>query len=292
MADGSGRGARPAALAGQWYPAAKRTLEAEIDGFLARVPPVTLPGSPLALVAPHAGYMYSGQIAANAYAQVRGRRYDTVVLLGPAHRTDVGALGVPSFSSFSTPLGETEIAADLVRSLGERVPLRPVVSDHGENSLEIQVPFLQRVLGEFRLLPVLLGFSLSPWDGEQAWQLCQELGKALAEVLAGRSDVLLVASTDLSHLPDYGDVVRHDREFTRLLAQFDAQALAQALIAEECHACGGAAVVSAMVASQLMGARAATVLAYANSGDITGERRGRPYIVGYTAAAFTRPAAS
>ncbi len=286
MTDSLGRRARPAALAGQWYPGDKRTLESEIDGYLARVPPVTLPGPPVALVAPHAGYIYSGQIAAHAYAQLRGRAYDTVVLLGPAHRTDVGVCGVPAFASFATPLGETEIAADVVRAVGERVPVQPIVTDHGENSLEIQVPFLQRVLGRFRLAPLMLGFSLSPWEGEAAWRMSSDLGQALAAVLTGRDDVLLVASTDLSHLPSYSDVVRFDSVFTRLLAQFDAEALARALIAEECHACGGSAVVSAMVAAKLLGARSATVLAYANSGDITGERRGRPYIVGYTAAAF------
>jgi len=288
----SGRAVRPAYLADTWYPGGRQELSDAVDGYISEAPRHALPGSVVALVAPHAGYYYSGRTAGHAYAQVRGAAYGTVVLIGPAHRVTVGAYGIPAYDRLSTPLGQIQVDQELVEKLRQMLDVSMVSNDEEENSLEVQLPFLQRSLGAFTLLPIMMGFSLSPYSAAQGWPLCQRLGETLAEILARREDVLLVASTDLSHLPRYDDVVRYDKVFATLLAAFDARRLAAALAAEECHACGGAAVVAALAAAQARGADAATVVHYATSADVTGERVGRPYIVGYAGAVMTRSAQS
>ncbi len=291
MTAGTSAEARPPVLAGAWYPGRREELAAAVDRYIAQVPRSTLPGDVVALIAPHAGYVYSAQVAANAYAQIKGGSYRTVVLIGPAHRA-TGKFATPAYSFMQTPLGDIEVDAALVSELGKRVPLDRITveQEEGENSLEIQLPFLQRTLGAFSVLPIMMGYPLAERFARQGWQACQELSTALVDILAGRNDVLLVASTDLSHLPRYDVVVRYDEVFRKLAGEFDGQRLSEALLAGECHACGGAAVVTVMLAAKERGADAATVLAYANSGDITGERIGRPYIVGYTAVAITQRA--
>ena len=282
------RDVRPAYLAGTWYPRTKQELEATVDAYLGEAAQPPLPGRVIGLMAPHAGYAYSGKIAAHAYAQARGAPYSTVVLIGLAHRVSIGPYGIAGFRCLSTPLGQIEVDEELADKLGRRVRLNRVASDNQENSLEVQLPFLQRVLGRFKVLPIMMGFSLAPYAGDAGWEICQELGKALAEAIAGRDDVLLVASSDLSHLDDYREVERCDKVFNGLLEAFDAERLAKALVAEECNACGGAAVVTVMLAAKAQGADKATVLAYAHSGQTTGQLIVGQYTVGYTAAAFTR----
>lgn len=294
MTAGTQGGVRPPVLAGTWYPGRREKLAADVDRYLAQVPRTTLPSDIVALVAPHAGYIYSAQVAAHAYAQLSGTSIHTVVLIGPAHHASIGKFATPAYDFMQTPLGDIEIDAALVAELGKRVPLEriSVEQDGGENSLEIQLPFLQRTLGDFSVVPVMMGYPLAERYGAEGWQACRELSAALVDILVDRDDVLLVASSDLSHLPRYDVVVRYDEVFTTLAGAFNAQRLAQALAAGECHACGGAAVVTVMLAAKERGAEAATVLAYANSGDVTGERVGRPYIVGYTAVAITQRARS
>jgi AmmeMemoRadiSam system protein B len=282
---------RPSPIAGTWYPGGQKQLQATVDGLIAKADKPALPGAVVALISPHAGYPYSGAIAAHAYAQVQGAPLRTVALLGPDHRGAAGAFGVADYRFFETPLGKVEVDSGLLQRLGAMIALDKIEVDE-EHSLEIQLPFLQRVLGQFTLLPITMGYPLMPRAGEAGRKACQLLSRALVEVLAGRDDVLLVASTDLSHLYDYHQVVRYDRLFTTLVAQFDADKLSEALSAGQCHACGGAAVVTVMMVAKARGARSATVLAYANSGDVTGRKTTGDYTVGYAAAAITAPLAS
>ena len=268
-------------IAGTWYPGQPDALRRTLQSYLANAKKVELEGELKALISPHAGYAYSGPTAAYAYKQLEdGPVFDIVTILSPLHQAYLGRFAVTRAAYYETPLGLVEVDAELVEALGKEVTLNRVGYD-GEHSLEIQLPFLQYVLGSFTLLPVMMGESLSSAGGMAA---CRELSAALAKVLRGKK-ALIVASTDLSHLYDYDEVVRHDKVMVELVERFDIEGLAQALIEGRCHACGGAPVVTALLAAQALGANRAKVLHYTNSGDVTGNRRPGNYTVGYMAAA-------
>ena len=272
---------RQSVIAGNWYPGQPDALRRTLEGYLADAEKVELEGELKALISPHAGYAYSGPTAAYAYKQLEdGPTFETVAVLSPVHQAYLGRFAVTRAGYYETPLGLVEVDAELVEALGKEVSLNRVGFD-GEHSLEIQLPFLQQVLGTFTLLPVMLGDPLTSGRGLAA---CRELGAALARLLRDRQ-ALIVASTDLSHLYDYDEVVRHDRVMTELVERFDVEGLARALIEGRCHACGGAPVVAALLAAQALGANRAKVLYYTNSGDVTGNRRPGSYTVGYMAAA-------
>lgn len=273
---------RQSVIAGSWYPGQPDVLRRTLEGYLADAKKVELEGEVRALISPHAGYAYSGPTAAYAYKQLEdGPTFETVAVLSPLHQAYLGRFAVTKAGYYETPLGLIEVDAELVEALGKEVTLNRVGFD-GEHSLEIQLPFLQQVLGTFTLLPVMLGESLT---SERSLATCRELSEALANVLRDRK-ALIVASTDLSHLYDYNDVVRHDRVMTELVERFDIEGLARALMEGRCHACGGAPVVAALLTAQALGANRAKVLHYTNSGDVTGNRRPGSYTVGYMAAAI------
>jgi len=272
---------RQSVIAGTWYPGQPDVLRRTLAGYLAEAEKVELEGELKALISPHAGYAYSGPTAAHAYKQLEdGPTFETVAILSPLHQAYLGRFAVTKAGYYETPLGLVEVDAELVEALGKEVTLNRVGFD-GEHSLEIQLPFLQQVLGTFTLLPVMLG---EPLTSDRGLATCRDLGTALAKVLRDRK-ALIVASTDLSHLYDYNDVVRHDRVMVELVERFDVEGLARALIEGRCHACGGAPVVAALLAAQALGANRAKVLHHTNSGDVTGNRRPGNYIVGYMAAA-------
>jgi len=274
-------GIRQSVIAGSWYPGQPDALRRTLQSYLADARKVKLEGELKALISPHAGYAYSGPTAAYAYKQLEdGPAFDTVAILSPLHQAYLGRFAITKAAYYETPLGLVEVDAELVEALGKEVALNRVGYD-GEHSLEIQLPFLQYVLGSFTLLPVMMGESLSSAGGMAA---CRELSAALAKVLRERK-ALIVASTDLSHLYDYNEVVRHDRVMVELVEHFDIEGLARALGEGRCHACGGAPVVATLLAAQALGANRAKVLHYTNSGDVTGNRRPGNYTVGYMAAA-------
>ncbi len=273
---------RQSVIAGKWYPGQPDALRRTLAGYLADAEKVELEGELKALISPHAGYAYSGPTAAYAYKQLEnGPAFDTVAVLSPIHQAHLGRFAVTRASYYQTPLGRVEVDAELVDALDKEVSLNRVGFD-GEHSLEIQLPFLQHTLGAFALLPVMLGESLTSVRGLEA---SRELSAALAKLLRDRA-ALIVASTDLSHLYDYDQVVRHDNIMMELVERFDVEELARALIEGRCHACGGAPVVTTMLAAQALGAKRAKVLHYTNSGDVTGKRRPGSYTVGYMAAAI------
>jgi len=275
-------GIRQSVIAGDWYPGQPDVLRRTLKGYLADAEKVELEGELKALISPHAGYAYSGPTAAYAYKQLEnGHAFDTVAVLSPLHQAYLGRFAVTKASHYETPLGLVEVDAELVEALGKEVTLNRAGFD-GEHSLEIQLPFLQQVLGTFTLLPVMLG---EPLTSDRGLTACRELSAALAKLMRDRK-ALIVASTDLSHLYDYDDVVRHDRVMVELVERFDVEGLARALIEGRCHACGGAPVVTTLLTAQALGANRAMVLHYTNSSDVTGNRRPGSYIVGYMAAAI------
>ncbi len=283
---------RESAIAGAWYPGSAPALRRTVEGYLDRVQPAELPGRVTALVSPHAGYAYSGPTAAHAYRQVSGASYARVVLIGPLHRpiwgSRLGAFMAPAEDAYRTPLGDVPVDRDFIGELGKRVQLTTVRGDQ-EHSLEIELPFLQVALGSassgpaagFKLVPIMAGEHIA--DPGAAAHI-ERLAGAIAE-LAADGTTLLVASTDLSHLDNYADVVRIDRKLVDLVAAFDVDGLSAALQAEQVQACGAVGLVTVLRAAQKLGARGAQVLAYAASGDVTGDKRPGTYTVGYLAAA-------
>lgn len=278
------RDVRASAIAGAWYPGSRRELEDTIDDFLSRVEPSRgYDGELLALISPHAGYPYSGQTAAYSYRQLRDKRFDTVVLIGPSHYADFGPFSVTAKKFYATPLGAVELDHESISTLSKQIPLARVERDR-EHSLEIQLPFLQRVLGDFKLVPIMMSrpFYIA---GAAARESCDQLSSALVELGSNRR-ILFVASSDLSHLEDYDAVKKFDARFAQLVEQFDVGALANYMAESgECRACGDAPIISTLLTAQKLGADRVRVLQLTNSGDVTGNRATGQYTVGYMAAA-------
>lgn len=274
---------RPSPLAGRWYPANPHVLTQRIDEYLASATPDTLEGEIVGIIAPHAGHQYSGPVAAYAYTLLQGKSFDLVAVLAPQHRPYFAAYVTSAHQAYETPLGIVPIDQAALGALEQQLRdaigggIKRVKADE-EHSLEIQLPFLQRVLGSFRLLPIMIGID-EP-RGLMA------LGIALAKVLQGKQ-ALLVASTDLSHFYPQPLAERLDREMLRRMEKFDPLYFLQAEIEGKGFACGRSAVAAAMWAAKELGADRIRVLHYATSGDVTGDYR---EVVGYGAAVILRTA--
>jgi hypothetical protein len=268
---------RESVIAGTWYPASRKDLSDQVLSFLDQVPAPIRTERPVALIAPHAGYAYSGQVAAYAYKQIDSRDgIETVVLIAPSHRARFSGVAVYNRGGFRTPLGVVPLSHELIRTLGKRdTRIRYVPGAHDqEHSLEIQLPFLQTVLPGFRLVPLLMG--------EQDFRTCEWLAEAIADSIRGKP-VLVVASSDLSHFHTSEQAKKLDQVVTERTAAFDPKRLSDALESGKCEACGGGPMVTAMLIARKLGADRAQVLRYGDSGDVTGDHQ---RVVGYMAAAF------
>ncbi|MBM3315565.1 AmmeMemoRadiSam system protein B, partial [candidate division WOR-3 bacterium] len=234
---------RQPAVAGQFYPADARALTAMVDSMLADAEPPALSGRLVGIQVPHAGYAYSGPTAAHAFKLLQGMDSVTVVMLGPSHRAYVDRAAVFARGSWRTPLGDVRVDEELARAiLGSDGFFAELPQAHAqEHSLEVQVPFLQRVLRDFRIVPVMV---LQP-SSEQ----CGRAGRALARACAGRR-VVLLASTDLYHGESYSEAKRADSVTVGLVAGNEPQALYDGLAASRAQACGGYAVVAMMAAAR------------------------------------------
>lgn len=278
----SGRASvRPPVIAGSWYPGTERSLARTVDEYLQAVEEPPVPGVLLGLIAPHAGYVYSGQTAAHAYHQLEGRPVQTVVLLGPSHRAWVGDYATTAEKAYATPLGQIAVDEEFVQALAERHLLNQIRGD-AEHSLEIQLPFLQRVLTSFRLVPILMSAD----DPEVA----RELARSLAEIALARSAgqvgrVLFVASSDLHHIDDYELVAQRDARVREALAALDVEALTERVMARESSVCGRMPILTVVHAARALGADTVRILHHTNSSEVTGVRRRGQYTVGYMAAA-------
>lgn len=268
---------RRSLLQGSWYPAEPDALRARIRTFLSKAAPPPVQGRIRALVVPHAGYRYSGSVAAHAYRVIQGRPIRRVVLIGPSHRWGFDGVSVARHEAYETPLGRVQVDRSMADRLIASSPvIRFVPQAHAaEHSLEIQLPFLQTVLRDFSIVPVIMG--------RQDPATCSILAEALARLLEEEEGVLIIASTDLSHHHDDATARALDGAFIRYVESFDAEGLAEALETGRCEACGGGPAVTAMKASGKLGADRSVILDHATSGDVTGDR---DRVVGYLAAAI------
>jgi AmmeMemoRadiSam system protein B len=263
---------RRAAVAGTFYPVSPSELAALVDSLLAGARALRFPAlAPKALVAPHAGYVYSGPIAGTAYAALSAAasRIRRVVLLGPAHRARVRGLALPGVQAFRTPLGDVGLDERALASIVALPQVSTSTLAHAqEHSLEVQLPFLQRVLGDFSLVPLVVG------DASPA-----EVAEVL-EQLWGGEETLLVVSSDLSHYLPHDVAQRLDANTARRLVEGE--------LVEGTDACGAAPVNGLLVAARRHGLRCVE-LDLRSSGDTAGPR---DEVVGYGAFAFYERGAS
>ena len=266
---------RRAAVAGSWYPSHPDALAREIDGYLA-VAGEALAGTPIAIIAPHAGLMYSGPVAAHAYSLLRGQNIDVAVLVGPSHYVGFEGVAIYERGAFETPFGPAAIAEHCAATVALGSPqIQPHPTAHiREHSLEMQLPFLKRVLPDAEIVPLVMG--------HQRRDTAYGLGDAIAAAVKGRKSVL-VASTDLSHYQTAATAAKLDGRVIEQVLAFDPDGLMSLLEAFPEHACGGGPTVAVMRAARLLGATDARVLKYGDSGDVSGDKDA---VVGYLAAAF------
>lgn len=255
-----------------------------LDGFLSKAAPPPLENI-VALVAPHAGYPYSGPVAAYSYALLKGRKFDRVVVIAPSHYEAFGFSSVYDGAAYATPFGQVPVDQAFAAKLAKASPLIKLSAaghtpsaDHLEHALEVQLPFLQRVLGQFQLVPVIMG--------DQSYDACRALGVALAKLVPG-TNTLIVASSDLSHYHTYDEAVRLDHKTLKAIEEYDYFDLSRNLELRVWEACGGGPIVATMIAAERLGATEAKLLHYANAGDVTGDRS---RVVGYGAVAFVKAA--
>jgi AmmeMemoRadiSam system protein B len=273
---------RPSPIAGSWYEGNSKTLARSIDEYLddARLP--DLDGEVMAVIAPHAGHVYSGAVAGYAFAALRNRIPDLVAVISPMHHPYFEPLITTSHDAYRTPLGDILVDKSAVLELDVVLKselgfgLSPVSRDR-EHSLEIELPFLQRALkSAWKLLPVMVR--------AQEPRVSRGLGRALAKVLGGGNSVM-VASTDLSHFYNHKTALVYDRFMLDRIEAFDPEAAFDAERAGKGFACGLSAFTAVMWAARELGADKVKVLRHATSGDVTGDYSS---VVGYGAAAVLR----
>ncbi len=268
---------------GLWYPSTADELSKMVDGFLAEVKKEPVSGRTLALIAPHAGYSYCGHVAAHAYKQIEGMKFDTVVLIGPTHNYLFPGASVYESGVYRNPLGDVEVDSAIAKRLIEEceaINFYPRVHIP-EHSLENQIPFLQRTLPKFKIVPIVMGKC----DEEEF----NTISKALVNVLKGKN-ALLIASTDMSHFPSYDDAVKTDKFTISALETMNPDLVRKRLDEYmtrgvnqlSCTLCGEDAVIMVMTVAKELGADSIKTLKYANSGDVPRGDKGR--VVGYMSA--------
>jgi AmmeMemoRadiSam system protein B/AmmeMemoRadiSam system protein A len=262
----AGNRIRKSVIAGSWYPGEKDALSVMLEGFLMNAEKQNI-GFARVLVAPHAGYLYSGQVAAYAYKQIQGMNYKKVIVLAPTHHVRFDGASIVDKTHFRTPLGDVEVAKETfgLSKKGGLIHTVPL-ADEKEHSLEIQLPFLQKVLDKFELVPLIIGNL----EEKEVDELATELMKIVDD------ETLIVASTDLSHFYPYDQASEMDNECIDAIVSLNIGK------AEECEMCGKNPVLIAMAMAKKMSWKT-RLLKYKNSGDVTGDHTG---VVGYASIVF------
>jgi hypothetical protein len=282
---------RPAVVAGKFYPDDPVRLSADIDIMMRQAVAADME-QPVALVVPHAGYVYSGRICADAFKLASRFSFDRIIILGTNHTApDFQGISVFDAGEFETPLGQITVDEEIAKILLSAG--LPVTADRGphrrEHSIEVILPFIQKVFPKAKIVPVIIG--------EPNIDMCQWFGGILAKAIRGKN-ALIIASSDLSHYPDYSDAAEVDRSILNAMVRLDPGALLAEVRRQEglairnlaTAACGLGPILTAMAAAGSLGADCGRVISYANSGDIAHGDRSR--VVGYAAVSFCRASRS
>jgi MEMO1 family protein len=278
-------GIRQPAVAGMFYPDDPDELAADVDKMLAAAGTDSAASPIRMLLAPHAGYTYSGAVAAHAFSTLRTmpappRR---AFIIGPSHVEAFDFTSIFDGTAYRTPLGDVSVDTECARALAALHPsIRIAHAGHvlphrgrGEHGIEVELPFLQRLFDDMRVVPIVMG--------SQDWDACVALGSAIAGVVDWRHDVV-IASSDLSHFYTYEKALELDGAFCETLATLNANTLFERIAAGECEACGAGPVVAAILATEALRSRACQVMSCINSGDVSGDHSS---VVGYASAVIT-----
>jgi MEMO1 family protein len=254
-------------FANQFYPADSLTLTKAIKTFLENAKP-SIAENPIAIIVPHAGYIFSGQIAADAYNQVKNNKYDVIVVLGTNHTTaGFINIGIYPRGAFSTPIGSVKIDEAVSQELLNEDPdITANLAVHAkEHSIEVQIPFIKYLFPGAKIVPLIVG--------EPDIKMCTKFGQALAKALKNKK-ALIVASSDLSHYPSFDDAVKVDNITLKTIAGLNLSAISSEIQKEMNQnieqlvtcACGEAPIMAAVAASKELGANCGSIISYCNSG--------------------------
>jgi AmmeMemoRadiSam system protein B len=270
---------RKPAVAGAFYSAGKNDLERSVDSYIDNAELPGLEGDIVGLISPHAGYVYSGPIAACSFKAIKDSDFELAVVLAPSHRARFDGASVIPEGVYETPLGDVEIESEIGGKLMEKRGFNFLKEVHAvEHSLEVQVPFLQRTLGAFKIVPVIVGTT----DLDR----CGLIAEGLADILKEeKRKFIIVISTDLSHYYSYDSAVSKDGKFIESLKKFDEKGVKELLASGKSEACGEGPVLTGIMLCRELGAGSVSILKYGNSGDTAGDRS---QVVGYLSAVFTR----
>lgn len=267
---------RQPAVAGAFYPKDPDVLRADVQKYLDNAKAKPLKGKIIGIQVPHAGYQFSAQTAAYAYRQVAGQKYDLVVVIAPSHRDPFYGATLYPGDGYATPLGTLMIDKQTAKALAENCDVVKIseLGHRAEHAVEVELPFVQILFPDVKILPLVVG----GYD----WPMCEKIGKALAHVVNGKK-VLLIASSDLYHGYSYKTCKKVSAATLAAATELNPKKMCEGLLQEKYSACGGGPIVVMETAAKLLGANKAKLLAYTNSGDVTGKREG--YVVGYGAVA-------
>jgi AmmeMemoRadiSam system protein B/AmmeMemoRadiSam system protein A len=269
------QGIRKAVWAGQFYEKRAAILAQQIDQFLENAKKTSSAGEEiLALISPHAGYVYSGQVAAHAYRQIQGKDYDSVIIIAPSHRYGFEGCSIYSEGGYETPLGTAEIDKSLASEISKASGFKYISKAHqSEHSVEVQVPFIQKTLPQAKIVPIVMGYPTK--------KTITRLADALIKVLPGKK-VMIIVSTDMSHFFPKKKANDTDSKTISLIKSFKTSTLLRKLERRENIMCGGGPVVSSLLYAQERGEAKVEILHYADSSQLGGESQ----VVGYLAAAL------
>ncbi|MBF0533187.1 MAG: AmmeMemoRadiSam system protein B, partial [Candidatus Omnitrophica bacterium] len=266
-------------VSGQFYPSDPKELSALLDGFFARAD-VALAQLPVgAVIVPHAGYVYSGPVAAYAFKRVSAQKIATVVILAPSHFANFDGISVGDYAGMETPLGVVSVDKTIVDRVIAADPKFAFYAPayEREHSLEVEIPFIQKTFPSAKIVPVIFG--------QAAPETIQKFSAALKDALGDRADTLIVASSDLSHYHDDKTARKMDAAVLELARKLDVEKLWEANVSGRLEMCGFIPVAAVLVYSRLQNWGNAELIRYGNSGDATGDR---DRVVGYGAVAIYR----
>lgn len=262
-------------VAGAFYPGSRETLQKTIGDFLSKADSQPVSGDLMGVIVPHAGYQYSGPVAAYGFKQLEGRKYDYVVVIAPSHHKSINGAATRLAKFFETPLGKIPVATDIVKKMVKKY--KWIINDpdaYGkEHALEVELPFLQTVLKGFKLIPLVVGTHHA--------DILENIAGSLNEEFIGKN-VLYVISTDLSHYHSYSEAVKMDKKTLELLTSEKFDELVMDVYDGKCELCGFGPVMVILNLYRMRGGGKIELLKYANSGDVTGDKS---RVVGYGALA-------
>ena len=264
---------RRPAVAGMFYPSNKDELKTLISKLLTDSQPENIPQNILGIISPHAGYIYSGATAAYAYNSIIGKNFKTVIILSPSHREYFYGVCIYDGNTYETPLGVVEIDKEMANkiTLGSKFISIGDKGHSSEHAVEVQIPFLQSVLKNFKIVPMVMG--------DQSLEIINETAKQIAN--AADENTLIVASSDLSHFYAKQQADKLDSLVAQRINDFDFNQLHEDFEKQRCEACGGGLIITLMKAASLMNKNQSMILHRSDSGDVSGDNS---EVVGYLSA--------